>query len=292
MKNEKIFVGNLNFKATEDDVKELLSAYGTVEKMRYSRKKGHALALMSAREEAEAVIENLDGKHFMERALRVNFEQPPKKGKEKTPVKNEGVKKAAPDKKKKPVPGDKNRNNRDMKGKKSGDKSSSRGNLQDDYDDTKWNRKITNEEERSSRYESAGGYYSRSFKKRLEKATHAFSKYKFKNGYNDSTDDFMKDEFGRDYRDLEKEAEKRHSGGRPKGGPGNRKSEGQGKSQGNRNSRGNDERRGSNPNGQRKVRGRNSERNSDGPRGNSRSGSGNMNSNQGSKGKNQRRNSR
>lgn len=81
MKNEKIFVGNLNFSATEDDVKGLLSEYGTVVNIRYSRKKGHAVAEMSDRDESEAVIRNLDGKNFMERTLRVNFELPSKKAK-------------------------------------------------------------------------------------------------------------------------------------------------------------------------------------------------------------------
>ncbi|HOP62731.1 MAG TPA: hypothetical protein PK358_04825 [Spirochaetota bacterium] len=285
MENEKIFLGNLNFKATEDDVKELLSAYGTVEKIRYVRKKGHALAQMSARKEAEAVIENLDGTSFMERALRVNFEQPSRKRKGGSSGNSESRSKTATDKKMKSAPGDKKKNNRDMKGREKGEKTSSRKNLQEDYDDTKWNRKLSDDEMRSSKFESAGGYYSRSFKKRLEKATHAFSKYKFKHGYNDSSDDFMKDEFGRDYRDLEKEAERKHSGGRPKNGSGNRKSDGSG----NGNSRGSEGKRGSSRNDQRKVRGRNSENNSEGARRNSRPGSGNMNSSQGSQGKSQRR---
>jgi RNA recognition motif-containing protein len=79
MKNQKIFIGNLSFSATEDDVKTLLSESGTVVNLRFSRKKGHAVAEMSDSDESETAIKNLNGKHFMDRTLRVNFELPSKK---------------------------------------------------------------------------------------------------------------------------------------------------------------------------------------------------------------------
>ena len=77
---KKIYVGNLPFSATEDDVKELFGQHGTV----------HSVALINDRETGRprgfgfievdddalsAMIQNLDGKEMGGRALRVNEAQ-------------------------------------------------------------------------------------------------------------------------------------------------------------------------------------------------------------------------
>jgi len=77
---KKIYVGNLPFSATEDEIKELFGQHGTV----------HSVALINDRETGRprgfgfievdddalsAMIQNLDGKEMDGRALRVNEAQ-------------------------------------------------------------------------------------------------------------------------------------------------------------------------------------------------------------------------
>ena len=81
MENEKLFIGNLSFQATEEELRELLSQYGTVKSIRLSRKKGHAVIEMSDKTASDAVISNLDGRRHMERELHISYEMSPKKAK-------------------------------------------------------------------------------------------------------------------------------------------------------------------------------------------------------------------
>ena len=74
MKNRKLFIGNLSFEATEEEIKELLSQHGTVVKIKLYRKKGYALAEMSEVIEAQNAVENLEGSIHRERKIRVSPE--------------------------------------------------------------------------------------------------------------------------------------------------------------------------------------------------------------------------
>jgi RNA recognition motif-containing protein len=82
---KKIYVGNLPFSATEDDVKELFGQHGAV----------HSVALINDRETGRprgfgfievdddalsAMIQNLDGQEMDGRALRVNEAQDKPRG--------------------------------------------------------------------------------------------------------------------------------------------------------------------------------------------------------------------
>lgn len=231
MKNQKIFIGNLSFNATEDDVKELLSQSGTVVSMRLSKKKGHAVAEMSDTEESEAVIKNLNGKIFMDRTLRVNFELPSKKAKSESVKRYNEKGQSLSEERSESHPKSERKHSSSGKpesrqGSRSGGrpdernkpktreefKSAPKGNRRDDSDDTRGNRKYSDESGSSRDKDSSGGYYSQSFRKRVEKAANAFSKFTKKGTYTEAPDDFMKDEHGRDYRDMEKEAERRRSG--------------------------------------------------------------------------------
>lgn len=232
MKNQKIFIGNLSFNATEDDVKELLSESGTVVSMRFSKKKGHAVAEMSDSDESEAVIKNLNGKIFMERALRVNFELPSKKaktesvkrfsekGKSLSEERGESYSKSRSQgvgaKKSESRPGGRSYDQQKPK-THDGYRSAPKGNRRDDSDDSRGNRRFANEPDSSRDRDSSGGYYSQSFRKRVEKAAHAFSKFSKKGSFSEPADDFMKDEHGRDYRDMEKESDRRRAASRRPG---------------------------------------------------------------------------
>ena len=72
-----IFVGNLAFKASPDELSELFTKYGTVHSVRIMkdratrRPRGFAFVEMNERGATKA-IKSLDGKEFMGRKLRVN----------------------------------------------------------------------------------------------------------------------------------------------------------------------------------------------------------------------------
>ena len=80
MKN--IFVGNLDFGATEDTIRSLFEAYGTVERVSLmtdrdtGRSRGFAFVEMTDASEADRAIEGLNGSNVGGRALNVNEARP------------------------------------------------------------------------------------------------------------------------------------------------------------------------------------------------------------------------
>jgi cold-inducible RNA-binding protein len=80
MKN--IFVGNLNFGATEGAVRSLFEAYGTVERVNIitdrdtGQARGFGFVEMSVNAEADRAIAELNGKELDGRALNVNEARP------------------------------------------------------------------------------------------------------------------------------------------------------------------------------------------------------------------------
>ncbi|SRR5271165_1591394 len=80
MKN--IFVGNLSFGATEDSIRTLFEAYGTVERVSVvtdrdtGQARGFGFVEMSANAEADRAIAGLNGKELDGRALNVNEARP------------------------------------------------------------------------------------------------------------------------------------------------------------------------------------------------------------------------
>ena len=80
MKN--IFVGNLNFGATEGAVRSLFEAYGTVERVNLvtdrdtGQARGFGFVEMSVNADADRAIAELNGKELDGRALNVNEARP------------------------------------------------------------------------------------------------------------------------------------------------------------------------------------------------------------------------
>jgi RNA recognition motif-containing protein len=78
---KKIFVGNLDFGATEDSIRELFESQGTVESVKLmtdrdtGRSRGFAFVEM-ADADAERAIKSLNGTNFGGRALNVNEARP------------------------------------------------------------------------------------------------------------------------------------------------------------------------------------------------------------------------
>lgn len=81
MAMKSIYVGNLPFSATEDEVRELFSPFGTVATVKLitdrdtGRPRGFGFVEMEAAE-ADAAIEALNGKEMGGRTLRINEAQP------------------------------------------------------------------------------------------------------------------------------------------------------------------------------------------------------------------------
>ncbi|MEI6970388.1 MAG: RNA-binding protein [bacterium] len=78
----KLYVGNLSFEATEDELRNEFAKIGQVVSCdlimdRFTNKpRGFAFVQMSTQEEANKAVTDLNGKDFMGRALRVNEARP------------------------------------------------------------------------------------------------------------------------------------------------------------------------------------------------------------------------
>ncbi len=78
----KLYVGNLSFGTTEDDLQDLFSAAGTVESVSIvtdrdtGRSRGFAFVEMATKEEGEAAIAQLNGREIDGRSLTVNEAKP------------------------------------------------------------------------------------------------------------------------------------------------------------------------------------------------------------------------
>ena len=79
----KLFVGNLSFGTTENDLQDLFEQYGSVTEVRLvddrmtGRSRGFAFVTFSSPAEGQAAIRALDGKEFGDRNLKV-YEARPK----------------------------------------------------------------------------------------------------------------------------------------------------------------------------------------------------------------------
>jgi RNA recognition motif-containing protein len=77
-----IYVGNLAFGASEEELKELFEAYGRVDSAKIvmdhatGRSRGFGFIEMPEREEAMKAIQELDSQEFKGRSLRVNEARP------------------------------------------------------------------------------------------------------------------------------------------------------------------------------------------------------------------------
>src|ERR1041384_5617038 len=80
--NNKLFVGNLSFNTTENDLQDAFGAFGTVTEANLmmdrmtNRPRGFGFVTMSSAEEAQKAIDGLNGKELDGRALTVNLARP------------------------------------------------------------------------------------------------------------------------------------------------------------------------------------------------------------------------
>lgn len=74
----QIYVGNLNYRSTDSDIREIFEPFGTVDSVQVimdkmtNRPRGFAFVQMPDAAQAKAAIDGLNGKDFQGRDLRVN----------------------------------------------------------------------------------------------------------------------------------------------------------------------------------------------------------------------------
>lgn len=78
MQGNKLYVGNLNYAVTNDQLQELFSGFGQVRDVRIIEGKGFGFVEMSNSEEAEKAMESLNGSDFEGRTLRIDEARPPR----------------------------------------------------------------------------------------------------------------------------------------------------------------------------------------------------------------------
>ena len=80
--NNKLFVGNLTFDTSENDLQDLFAPFGTVNEANLmmdrmtNRSRGFGFVTMSSDDEAQKAIAGLNGKDIGGRALTVNVARP------------------------------------------------------------------------------------------------------------------------------------------------------------------------------------------------------------------------
>ncbi len=91
---KRIYVGNLSYNSTEEDVEELFKQAGSVESCHLmldkftSRSRGFAFVEMATAEEANRAVEMFNDQNFQGRVLRVNIARPRE---ERPPRRNQNV---------------------------------------------------------------------------------------------------------------------------------------------------------------------------------------------------------
>jgi len=74
----KLYVGNLSFSVTNEDLKTLFSTHGEVKDVKLIEGKGFGFVEMSNQAESESAKKALNGSDFKGRKLKVDIAQPPK----------------------------------------------------------------------------------------------------------------------------------------------------------------------------------------------------------------------
>jgi RNA recognition motif-containing protein len=76
MHGSKLFIGNLSYTVSDEQLKQLFAAHGTVVDVRIIGDKGFGFVEMSSQSEAENAKNALDGFNFEGRNLRVDEAKP------------------------------------------------------------------------------------------------------------------------------------------------------------------------------------------------------------------------
>jgi RNA recognition motif-containing protein len=78
MQGSKLYVGNLKYNVTNEQLEELFANYGEVKQVNIIEGKGFGFVEMSSSDEAEKAKESLDGSDFEGRTIKVDEARPPR----------------------------------------------------------------------------------------------------------------------------------------------------------------------------------------------------------------------
>ena len=87
--SKKLYVGNLSFRASEEELRTLFAQAGQVESVKIvtdrdtGQSRGFGFVEMATGEEASKAISMFDGKKFLDRELKVNEAKPQQKREER-----------------------------------------------------------------------------------------------------------------------------------------------------------------------------------------------------------------
>ena len=79
MQENRLYVGNLNYACTNEQLTELFADHGMVKDVTIIEGRGFGFIELGSPQEAEAAKEALNNTEFLGRTLRVNEAHPPKK---------------------------------------------------------------------------------------------------------------------------------------------------------------------------------------------------------------------
>jgi len=79
MQGSKLYVGNLSYSVTREELEELFAGYGEVKQVNIIEGKGFGFVEMGNASEAEKAKEALNGTDFKGRTLKVDEARPPNK---------------------------------------------------------------------------------------------------------------------------------------------------------------------------------------------------------------------
>jgi len=78
MQGSKLYVGNLSYSVTSEELEKLFSGHGEVKQVNIIQGRGFGFVEMSSPSEAEKAKEALNGSDFKGRSLKVDEARPPK----------------------------------------------------------------------------------------------------------------------------------------------------------------------------------------------------------------------
>ncbi|MBN1993990.1 MAG: RNA-binding protein [Anaerolineae bacterium] len=90
MQGNKLYVGNLSYATTSDELAELFAGYGEVKQVNIIEGKGFGFVEMSSQAEAEQAKEALNGTEFKGRNLRIDEARPPRERRDNRPPRRGG----------------------------------------------------------------------------------------------------------------------------------------------------------------------------------------------------------
>lgn len=87
MEGSKLYVGNLDYALTDQELERLFSSFGTVRSVKIIQGKGFGFVEMSSPEEAERAREKLNDTEFKNRTIKIDEARPPQdNGKKRRPL--------------------------------------------------------------------------------------------------------------------------------------------------------------------------------------------------------------